>query len=288
MLLGVKDFDIDLFLRFDDKGIYIYRSDFETLPDLTDIIPLGSFDSDGKFLFTNLDYNQRVAVGLLFMERDLFVETGLNIEPIFRIDILKEEFKNIPEVVEFCDKYINRCNSPQRPDWCPDCLDEPECSIRIPLSEFSSSDIYYIILIYFNGIYRTVPEILDNQPTYDVLTDIDFERNRYNIMINIKDFFTKEFIYFLQTSPGSIPFANDYGTDIKKVIQTKNTDVQRIYVQDEIDFFVINFNKIYGELVQIGQVEIVPQFSEVGGDQWMVQVYATVTKERLTYRLIID
>ena len=312
MLLELSDFDIDMFLRFDDKNIYIYYSDFETIPELAEIIPLGSFDDEDKFPFADLNFMDRIRVGLLFMERDLFAvfDPEVNTTYIW-LNRIYEEFINIPEIIEFCKPYFDLCSNPEgdTPEWCTDCNNtlefdcpsycEDTCSVRIPVDVFYNNeytpddpenyyaDLYYLIIVYFNGIYRTTPEYSENYGVYDILTDVDFERNKYSLIINIKEFFTKEFIYFLKTPPGSLPFGNDYGTEIKYAIQTKNTEIKQTEVENEINFFILNFNKVYGDLVNVEYVNIVSQESDVGGDGWLVEVFATVAKERLTYRLIL-
>jgi len=310
MLLGLADFDVDIFLRFDDSNVAVYYTDFDTIPELAGLIPLGSFDDDQKFLLRNLDIESRVRVGLLFLERDLYAEYNFDEEKLYiRMDRIYEEFRNIPEVVQFCEKYTKRCDEPVPPTWCMDCGcdeclecpgycegDKP-CAIRIPVSEFYGDDptdpekyyedLYYLTIVYFNGIYRTVPDSIMNYATYDMFTDIDFELNKYSMIIDLKEFFTKEFIYFLKSPPGSLPFANDYGTHIKYVVQTKNTDIQRIEVENEINFFIMQFNLIYGQLVKIKSIEIEQNYSDIGADSWVIAVYADVQKERLTYRLVI-
>jgi hypothetical protein len=278
------------------------------------------------------------------MQRDLFVNVNPDTnQKNIRIDRFYEEFINIPEVTNFCEKYLKRCSDPDFkydqngniildpggnpiydvPDWCTQCsetdsfiscpeycdepkknplTDDPEngCAINIPVEEFYCKDcdqatepekyyedLYYLIIVYFNGIYRTTAEEASNYSVYDILTDIDFELNKYSLIINIKDFFTKEFIYFLKTTPGSLPFGNDYGTAIKHAIQTKNNDVRKIKVENEIDFFIMNFNAVWGGFVNVRSVNIIQNYSDVGGDSWTIQVFADVAKERLTYRIII-
>jgi len=312
MLLNVENFNIDMFLRFEDKNIHIYYSDFETIPELSEYIPLGSFDDDDRFPLVKLNYNDRIKVGLLFMERDSFsLRDPLTINILIKLDAFYNEFINIPEVTNFCKDYINLCDDANPPEWCMDCsIPETECpsycggtdmcSINVPLTEFYNTDynpilnpeeyykdIYFLVVVYFNGIYRTSPDSAMNYAVYDTLTDIDFGMNRYSMIINIKEFFTKEFIYFLKTPPGSLVFGNDFGTDIKKVIQTKNLEVQKINIQNEIDFFIIHFNEVYGDFVSIRDVNIIQKFSDIGGDSWGVHIFATVAKERLTYRIIL-
>ena len=301
MLLGLDDFDVDIFLRFEDENIYVYYSDFESIPELANYLPLGSFDDEGKFQLINLPKETRIEVGTLFLERDLFIEHSIVDGSLqLRLDRFYEDFKNIPEVVAFCEKYYNRCKDPCE-SWCdsvnsqppnyefPDYAEEDEQCFakKVPWDIMPEDDKYYVIVVYFNGIYRTSPEEAQNFGVYNVLTDVNFELNTYSLITDIKEFFTREFIYFLKTPPGSLPFANDYGTHIKTVIQTKNLTVQRILVENEINFFIIHFNELYGDLVTIKTINIVSQETNIGADSWLVEVYADVKRERLIYRLEI-
>jgi len=680
MFIGLEDFDIDIFLRLDDSDIFIYYIDFETMPVLTNFVPLGSFDSEGKLLLNKIPIQDRVQVGLEFMLRDLYAEYHQGSqEPFIRADRFLNEFGNIPEIVEFFDPYLNRCDSDTPPDWCPDCLDTPDCPISIPSSEFLKikgpgikrfkvsvptqdfidssvsylaaevhttdetgdtyvgsaveqflipstpspsgstlgteqlgsisttsptikglaintqstitvyfgtdsvstvtklngeweveigpvapgintariesfstidgsliqetlsysvepatagivpigvvsnptpsisgkaagiqghleiivegvsyiaepdplgywtittrelqnpdqtieviftaaadgiqytetttividttavivldrinsgyintpehtqdlivsgkvqgiedgqtittrlngrkyytntdqnsfeviipaheisalidgelyqieawgrdlsgnigrdttqilidlvkvhpvinidpievgteqyttvsgvvsgdakvgdtikvrlnnntvvgyvyedtkypgnnqgydidySDLYYLVVVYFNGIYRTSPQKVQNFGTYSLLSDINFELNNYSMVLNVKEFFTTQFKNFLKTIPGSIPFASEYGTTIKLVVQTKNFIVQQLEVQAEINRFISNFNNIYGELVIVKDIKLISQESSVGADSWVIEVYASIQKDRLVYRLEI-
>jgi len=149
------------------------------------------------------------------------------------------------------------------------------------------SDLYYMVILYFNGIYRTNPEKIEELGVYKVLTDINFELNDYAMIINIKEFFTKEFIYFLKTPPGSLPFGNDFGTGLKRVIQTKNSIVRQLEIEGEINFFIQYFNNKYGDIVNIKTINIVDQQSDIGADNWIIEVYAMIKQERLIYRLEI-
>ncbi len=333
MLLGLDNFDVDMFLTFEDKNIFIYYSDFESVPELVNYVPLGSFDDETEsYLWVNLDYEVRLQVALLFMQRDMYAYRDPNTKQIMiNRDMFMNEFGNIPEVTNFFDQYKNICknygvvNYPAPdswikwqaewavkwyyvvdgnnyidwsvyPDWCQECPEHtyappepgdptPKCAGVIPTDVIPPTDLYFISVVYFNGIYRTNPESIQDFGVYDILTDIDFELNKYSLVVDIQKFFTNEFQWFLQTIPGMIPFGSDYGTHIKHAIQTKNTTIRQIEVQNEINFFIYNFNEIYGDLVQVKAIEIVSRESDTGGDTWLIEVDAVVKKERLVYRI---
>lgn len=629
MFIGLKDFDIDIFLRLDDEDIDIYYEDFETIPSLINYVPLGSFDDEGKLKLTTLEMLNRINVGMEFLHRDFFAEyEEITRRPLIRVDRFLDQFGNIPEVVEFFDPYLSMCDSDTPPDWCTTCTPDTECpdycdteydscAISIPAEEFLKikgdsilrfgisvptqdmindplktaeatvfsidsdgstytasdtasyvltpttsrlrrngvvsssgtaiildpisngfinaterledltisgttafitdssgkititfneriyetnvyssvfsviipaadvelleinatytatalhtiegtgvivqdtedvvvsdqltldpisdgfinidehlqplaitgstkgipdgyqvtiefagekyyteitsdyfaisisedivrrlpdgvsqtayakcltqnnewaedaqsvyvdlarpepsitidtippvgqtteytlvsgvlagdarvgdrvevvvngvtqygnvysdtkypgigqgyeidySDMYFLIVLYFNGIYRTSPQNAQDFGTYELLTDINFELNNYSVIIDIKEFFTLEFINYLKCIPGSLPFANDYGTKIKLAVQTKNFIVQQLEVESEINYFINNFNLVYGGLINVKSINLVSRESEVGADSWLVEVFADVTQDRMVYRLEI-
>ncbi len=330
MLLGLDDFDVDMFLTLEDDNILIYYSDFETIPELANIVPLGSFDDETEsYLWVNLNYDVRLQVGLLFMERDLYILQDPNDKKL-RVDVNQfyVEFDTIPEVTNFFEQYKEICrnygvaNYPAPdswegwddaqdwtyviaeggqkyidwntyPDWCQECkeytydplTDSGLCAYLIPIEVMPPKDIYFLSVVYFNGIYRVNPEHSQDFGVYQMLTDVDFDLNKFSLIVDIRRFFTLEFQWFLRTVPGFIPFACDYGTYIKYAIQTKNTTIRQIEIQNEINFFIYNFNNIYGDLVQVEKIVVNSKESDTGGDEWLIEVSAKVKKERLIYRI---
>ncbi len=331
MLVGLDDFNIDMFLTLEDKNINIYYSDFETIPNLSKIVPLGSFDDElESYPWVKLNYDVRIEVGVLFMERDLYVvrDPDTKLKRI-NVSLFYTEFGTIPEITNFFDDYKDICRNwgnpkypipsswagwdrPENqdwyfidpdtgkkyidwnnyPEWCSDCseytydpvTDSGLCAEWIPLEVMPPDDQYFTCVVYFNGIYRVNPESIQDFGVYQILTDIDFELNKFSLMVDIKRFFTLEFQWFLKTVPGNIPFACDYGTHIKHAIQTKNSIIRKIEIQNEINFFIQNFNIIYGDLVVVENIEIISNNSDTGGS-WLIEVYARVQQERLIYRI---
>ena len=297
MFVGLEDFNVDIFLRFEDKNIYLYYIDFETIPGLESLLPLGSFH-DGRFKFINLRKEARIEVGTKFLIRDMYAYQDPLTENItIAVHQFVNEFSNIPEVMEVLDKYINLCKSTSTPNpsWCtecnssnncPDyCRGEAKCSLNIPISVFTKEDLYFLIVVYFNGIYRTNPEEAQDFSLYETLTDIDFNLNKYTCVVNIQEFFANQFQYFLQTGVGAAPFAGGYGTTIKLAVQTKNNGIRERLVEDEINYFIKGFNSLYGELIEVHDINIVENITNTGADAWQINVFASVKKERLVYRI---
>ncbi len=294
MYLGLEDFDVDIFLRLEDENIFIYYIDFETIPQLSNMVPLGSFDSDEKFQFIKLKMADRIQVGLEFMIRDQYAKRDpLTDNVVLLIENFIREFENIPEVIQRIEEYTDLCKSNTPPVWCsscnndcPDyCRNQAHCAIEIPIEVFTEEDLYYLIVVYFNGIYRTNPLESQEFGPYEILTDINFDLNKYSLIVDIHEFFTKEFQWFLSTTPGAAPFSKNFGTTIKKAVQTKNDGVRQRMVEDEINYFIQGFNSVYGNLVNIQSINIVSKESNIGADSWQIDVFASIKKERLIYRV---
>jgi len=109
--------------------------------------------------------------------------------------------------------------------------------------------------------------------------------NKYSLVVDIPKFFTNEFQWFLQTVPGSIPFASDYGTHIKHAIQTKDAEIRRIEIENEINFFIHNFNNIYNSLVAVRAIKILSRENQSGGNSWLIEVEVVIEEEILTLRV---
>lgn len=331
MLIGLNDFDTNMFLVLDDSNIFIYYSDFDTVPGLVDLVPIGSFDDETEsYLWKNLDYDVRIEVALLFMQRDLYARIDPNSkEVLIDKELFLREFGNIPEVVNFFKPYEDICENfdmgepvemppswqgwdtpieenwvyldprdskyymdwRNYPCWCQECPDytfgDPRCmcAFEIPTWTMPPSDLYFLSIVYFNGIYRTRPESIQDFGLFDVLTDVDFEQNKYSLMVNIKEFFTKEFQWFLKTTPGDIPFGSDFGTRIKEAVQTKDNVIRRIEIENEINFFIFNFNKTYNDWVQVKEIKIENRQTDVGGNTWYIDVHAKILEEELIFRI---
>ncbi len=294
MFIGLEDFNVDMFLRLEDDNIYIYYIDFETIPELATMLPVGSFEDD-RFKFTKLIKTERIQVGLRFLIRDSFaIEDTITGDIQINITQFIQDFDNLPEVMEVINKYTDMCRTIPAPSWCQDCTAsecpdhckaDEKCATYIPIEVFDEEDLYFLIVVYFNGIYRTNPEEAQNFSMYDTLTDIDFNLNKYSVITNIQEFFSKEFSYFLMTAPGSTPFANSYGTTIKLAVQTKNNQIRERLVSDEINFFITGFNNIYNDLINIETITIISNETITGADSWQINVFATIKKERLIYRI---
>jgi len=61
-----------------------------------------------------------------------------------------------------------------------------------------------------------------------------------------------------------------------------------VYVENEINFFISEFNKLYGDFVRLRHVQVVSYESDVGADRWLIEVFADIKQKRLRYSDVVD
>lgn len=268
MFIGLQDLSPDLFYEINDENIKISISELESIPALAQYIPMGSFGEDGASEFLNLSMNYRIEVGKLFLLRDGYAIKKFGETFILR-DIFLQEFNTIPKLVDVLK------------------IAGGDTKSEIPVSDFTTPNIYYLITLYFSSTYRS-SHVNNDQlfRSFDLLTDVNLELNKYTMITKLSTFFFGAFQHFLGTRPGEIPFQNSYGTIIKDVIHTKNTVVQRVNVENEINYFIEEFNSIYGDLIKVQEIKIDNKPADDGGDTWIVSVFAYIENEFLEFQIV--
>lgn len=282
MFLSLEDISPDLFYNIDDTEILIDVNELQSLPELAKYISLGSFGTDGKVEFFGLSMSSKIETGKLFLLRDRYMIQKDQLNYI-NTPIFDQEFNTIPKLVQILDKYLPQTGGTA---WIQG---DPRPLILI--QDMLEADLYYLIVLYFSSTYRDrVPTGTGIQSqvskSYDVLTDIDFELNHYTIMQKVSNFFFYSFKNYLKITPGDIPFQNNIGTILKDVIQTKNTVVRRVTVENEINGFIDAFNNVYSDIINILNISIVNNQTQSGGDAWVVEIMANVDNEMIQFNLV--
>jgi len=106
------------------------------------------------------------------------------------------------------------------------------------------------------------------------------------MITSVGDFFFKSFQEYLLTTNGSIPFQNNSGTTLKESIQTKNTVFKQMIVDNEINGFINDFNKYYGEVINVREIVIENNESQDGGDTWAINVNAIIEESAIQFKII--
>ena len=144
-----------------------------------------------------------------------------------------------------------------------------------------------MIILYFSSTYRETTTNKQLTRQYHILTDVDMELNNFLIITKVSTFFFSTFQNYLAIVPGQIPFMNDFGTTIKEVVQTKNNLVQRVRVENEINYFIEEFNLVYTDQVEIESIQIENNISVDAGDTWTINVNAYILEEYIQFKIIV-
>jgi len=276
MFFGLEDLSPDLFFEINDENIYLYLNDIRNMIDVAQMVPLESFGQDNKIKFKSLPFNLRLTIGIQYLKKDGYIKREYG-KDYLNARIFENEFYSIPKLIKILKKYGL----------------QPNGLIKefIPVEDFYTGgsngvlDLYYLIITYFSSIYR---EINTDQlkREYKILTDTDLDLNKFQIITKVSDFFFKEFKYYLGTKPNDIPFCCGYGTNLHKALQSKNTLVLKVQVENEINGFINNFNTIYDDLVHVENINIESEDATDGSAEWSINILAKIDNEYISFKLI--
>lgn len=267
MLFGLQDLSPDLYFEVDDTKIDLYLRDIIHMPELTNILPMGSFGEDEMIKLVDLPYEDRINVGRKYLARDDYAVKKFGICYIKR-DIFLQEFSTIPKLVQILE-------------------DTETNESLIPMTSFAQEDLYYLIILYFSSMYRDPNPQEQLSKQYSILTDADMELNKFVMITKVSTFFFYSFKNYLGTTKGQMPFQCEMGTKLKHVIQSKNTLVQQVQVENEINFFIDAFNELYSNLIEVSEIVIENNRAPDGGDSWVVNVNAYIENEFIGFKIIV-
>ena len=276
MFFGLDDLSPDLFFDVTDDNIYLYLKDVKNMLEVVQIVPLESFGTDNKIKFKELPFNKRLTIGLNYLKKDAYAKKAYG-KYYLKARVFETEFYSLPKLIEILKKYGL----------------QPNGLIKefIPVDDFYAAgsngllDLYYIITAYFSSTYREIDET-QLKKEYSILTDSDLDLNKFQIITKISDFFFREFKYYLATNPKDIPFCCDFGTNIRKALQSKNTLVLQVQVENEINKFINDFNAVYDDLVHVEEIKIESSNSRDGSSEWTINILAKIEDEYISFKLI--
>ena len=132
---------------------------------------------------------------------------------------------------------------------------------ELPLSIRTNRDFYNfdelpakireIIRPYIN---EDVPVIYNNS-----VYDFSFSMSRYsdlNTLVSIKDTLGDYLTTYFQTYPGSYPFDPEYGCNLKAQLQTKDTELRKLLVTDQINQMVSAFSNDFNLPLNVKSISI--------------------------------
>jgi hypothetical protein len=142
----------------------------------------------------------------------------------------------------------------------------PEIYQKIPLSLRLNSDTYDFnsLPIDIQFIIRNsfTPKNYSSQISNNKVYDFSPKMTIYNDLKGFET--TKELIIeyvknYLLIDQGSYPFDPIFGTNLKKYLQTKDTELQRVFISNELDNIIRNINSYFNSNVELVDSSIIPK-----------------------------
>lgn len=118
-----------------------------------------------------------------------------------------------------------------------------EIQYQIPLSIRSIKDIYYLDELppkerqIIKKYLETKIDISYKDPIYDIIPRISMYSDFYTLK-TIKDTISNYLTNYFQTNPGSYPFDPAFGCKLKYQLHTKDTQLRKIIISDQINEIV--------------------------------------------------
>lgn len=213
------------FINDPDK-IIVTIDDLKYIPDLSKIISIEKIVKNKEITLSQLNYEKRLEVVFLFLKKYYFIQ---KFGKYYYFDYKKmlDFWPNLEYYKEIFKKL------------------KPELSISIKnenhdfykWDDLAGHDKMYIGFMFFSAFNKIKNNFYPNDKEYDYFTDIGLSIENMNMIDNFKNFFLKEFMIFINTDYGSVFGDYQFGSNLKKYIQTKDS----VLVFDKIKLDIIGF-----------------------------------------------
>lgn len=138
---------------------------------------------------------------------------------------------------------------------------------KIPLSIRSASDFYYvdelppkIQEIIREYVKKEVP--VSYRTAFDLVPNIS-KYSDFEVLQSAKKTVVEYLRNYFQTVPGSYPFDPTFGCKLKYHLQTKDTQLRRLLVADEINGVVNALSSDLGMPIRVNNISITPMLSSM-------------------------
>jgi len=257
----------EFFRDFNSGRFLITKTDLITIPALVNFISLREFAEEEEYDFSHYNISQKIEIGALFFKRDRYLikrSDGFyfNIEKLLNINSYNTRLLNAVEQLDY-RVYLNR---------------DPETKLINILNITNSTKIIFLETYFFNK-HRIKEEATHTKEYQFNLTDIDINRNKYNIKTDIKSFVIDIFGNWLNTKKGTIPFSSGYYCSIKDSVQVKNEQVRFNFLEAEIKSFFTDLKTLYSDSIDIKEINLSSEAGTTGADTLTIVIIIEILEE---------
>jgi len=151
------------------------------------------------------------------------------------------------------------------------------------LSEFPS-DIQYILYDYIQNQPQTIKysnAVRDLTPKVTMYNDLS--------PLNIKQTIIEYFRNYIYVEKGSYPFDVTFGTNIKKLLQTKDIKTIQTLLSNELQNIIISLTNDYHIPIKIIDANLIKNYSNTNDStlmsEYMLQLIISVMNEQITINI---
>ena len=292
--------------------IAIDKRDVINIPALQKYVPLTSFLNSDRFVISDKPYKHQLIQDLMIHYGDMFLkeefaekwdEPTKKFIPQFVLDINGNPTTTRIEVTNYYfvhdkvskifdesyeSKLVYHNESLKNFDPLVNqkkrgiSVDVVNYKNAVNINQFNNDELDILYKIYMND----KRSVINHKPIYveetEYLKDVSYKLYTYTKIDDIRQFVLMQFKVFLSTSPRTIPFNNEYGSILKRLIQKKNTEDIVHIIKNEVDWFTSNLNNIYKDDKSFNvKMEDVIVEENTGGFSITVttKVYLTINNE---------
>jgi len=227
--------------------ITITKLDIKRIPELMNFFMTNNIYIDDKIELSELPKSIQNKIGKIFMNFYGYIIKYQNIE-YFNYNKLKELFKNSSKILasliyvrQDTVKHLKVSN-----------IDDIDLLSFTYISEELLNDL---IINFFHLKHRNFISSDKYVKKTDILYDINLNSNTFYKITNTKEFIVSQFDRYIRTTKGSIPFSSNYGSDFKKIVNSKYNVFTKKMLEEEIKNFFSSISSIYNS-IELYNIEI--------------------------------
>lgn len=186
--------------------------------------------------------HQQNEISLIFLEYYEYIVLKSGIQYLNKHKMLNM-FKESEELTGILIRAINKNVSPARNG--------------INITDISTDDLNLLMLNWFSKInrnFRSIEKFI--LPTTN-LFDINLNAGSFDKIVDPIEFLSKTFDAFIRIGKGSIPFSDDFGSNIKASIQTKSDYFTKKIIVEELTDFVNQLTSFHNDTFTLENIEYI-------------------------------
>lgn len=270
--ISVKDIELNYNSTIYDNNIVIQTQDIVSNLKLMKYLDSKKIYFLESLSLNSLELHYQNEIGTLFLEyNNLTID--YNNKTYLNFTAMKYMFANLEVVLGYINIAYNKTQ-----------LHTDNKNI-VDIAEFTTKQYNTLILNFFALKFRNYASYDKTIEDTNYFYDINFDFGEYNKEMSLTRFMLTHFIRYISTKADAIPFSNGFGSNIKNLIQRKNTDVTRTLISEEISNFLSTLSSLYNQSFLLQGVDL----TESGyiAQKIIVHVYLKASSED-TVRIILE